>query len=151
MNSECLRWTNEPFYGYGVGFQSRQSAERTFSSSTAYESSSSTQMAYESSRSVRARSVAAVQQQQSSSEISRSSRARSIDIVAKSKYASDDCLMRSTALNSAISASQDILNTSSLTKNTLVLDNQNVLHGKTLDEKNYMKYPQQHLVVSLQY
>jgi hypothetical protein len=38
------------------------------------------------------------------------------------------------------------LNTSSLTNKTLHLDNQNVLHGRTLDERYYVDYPKQHLV-----
>jgi len=147
------RWANEPFYGYGVGFRSRLSSDRSYSSSSALQSSlsSSSQIAQESSRSLRAQSVAAIQQQSSTSLSSSSAdnrcrRARSASLEAAYKYASDDCLMRSTAINSARASSQDIMNTSSLTQKTLHLDNRNVLHGRTLDERYYLDYPKQHLV-----
>lgn len=141
-----FRWTNEPFYGRGVGFRSRESVERDlFSSSSSVESSSATRVAEQSY--LRRQQSASL----SSSTDVRSTRAKSLE--AAYKYASDDCLMRSTALDSAVStsrmaraASQEILNTTSLTKKTLVLDDRNVLHGRTLDERHYLDYPKQHLV-----
>jgi len=156
------RWAHEPFYGYGIGFRSRLSSDRSYSS--AFQSSSSSQRAQESSRSLRAQSVAAMQSSsslravraqsvaamQSSSSDIRSQRAQSVaaayKYAADDKYASDDCLMRSNALRSARAASEDIMNTSSLTQRTLHLDNRNVLHGRTLDERHYLDYPKQHLV-----
>jgi len=168
------RWSYEPFYGYGIGFRSRQSLERTSTANFQSSLSSSTESAIaasravraqsviDSSRSIRARSasrsaraqsVAAVQQSSlSSSALSsladiRSERARSLE--AAYNYASDDCLMRSTALRSARAASQEIMNTSSLTNRTLVLDDKNILHGRTLDERYYLDYPKQHLVCPL--
>jgi len=159
------RWAHEPFYGYGIGFRSRSalSSERslssTFQSSASQESSRSlraqsvaamqSSSSMESSRSVRAQSVARMQSSSSLSASTdyRSERARSLE--AAYRYASDDCLMRSTAITSARAAraaSADIMNTSSLTNKTLVLDNQNVLHGRTLDERHYLDYPKQHLV-----
>lgn len=158
----CARWSGEPFYGYGIGFRSRHyraSSEQLSSSSSLQSSSFQSSASVERSRRElsRARSVALEQnrselRQQSSIENSRSRRARSIDIAAR--YASDDCLMRSTALNSAAnaisararSASRDIMETQSLTSKTLHLDDRNVLHGRTLDERYYLDYPKQHLV-----
>ncbi|CAL8125888.1 unnamed protein product [Orchesella dallaii] len=151
------RWTNEPFYGYGIGFRSKVASSSSAQSSL--ESSSSTRIAAEyqsrslQTRQSRAASVAASELRQTrqsraasvtASEL-RQTRARSVE--AASRYASDDCLMRSTALrSSAAAASDDILNATSLTKRTLVLDRENVLHGKTLDERYYLDYPKQHLV-----
>jgi len=153
------RWAHEPFYGYGIGFRSRLSSERSLSSAFQSALSSSSQIAQslESSRSLRAQSVsrslraqsvAAMQRESSVARSSvadiRSSRARSL----ASRFASDDCLMRSTALNRARAASEEIMNTSSLCNKTLVIDDQNILHGRTLDRRHYLDYPQQHLVCS---
>lgn len=160
----CKRWSYEPFYGYGIGFRSRHyraSSEQLTSSSLSSSLLQSSASVERSRRELsRARSVALEQnqselRQQSSIDTNRSRRARSIDIV--SRYASDDCLMRSTALNSAAnaisararSASRDIMETQSLTSKTLHLDNRNVLHGRTLDERYYLDYPKQHLVCPL--
>lgn len=227
----CLfqpRWSDEPFYGYGIGFRSRAgraSSEQVASSSASYDLESSSarstvaafrarserarsvsrersvvressasralsvaressvsraqSVARESSMSVARESVARAQSiareqslmaraqsvaraesvsrslQRDESLLSsmdlRSQRARAIDIA--SRYASDDCLMRSNALDAAygvsaraLSASREILNTNSLTRRTLALDSQNVLHGRTLDERYYALYPKQHLV-----
>jgi len=128
------RWANEPFYGYGVGFRSKVSSSSLQSSSTKISSELQSESLRKQSSSLAS----------SSSTEMRLRRARSVDAAAR--YASDDCLMRSTALRSAVAASQDILNTTSLTRKTLALDNQNVLHGKTLDERYYLDYPKQHLV-----
>ncbi|ODN03760.1 Flightin [Orchesella cincta] len=132
------RWTNEPFYGYGIGFKSKVSSS---SQQSSLESSSSTKISSE-YQSLQQQSLSAL-----SSEL-RQRRARSVE--AASRYASDDCLMRSNALSalrsSAAAASNDVLNTTSLTRKTLVLDRENVLHGKTLDERHYLDYPKQHLV-----
>lgn len=160
----CKRWSYEPFYGYGIGFRSRHyraSSEQLTSSSLSSSLLQSSASVERSRRELsRARSVTLEQnqselRQQSSIDTNRSRRARSIDIV--SRYASDDCLMRSTALNSAAnaisararSASRDIMETQSLTSKTLHLDNRNVLHGRTLDERYYLDYPKQHLVCPL--
>jgi len=160
------RWTYEPFYGYGIGFRSKQSSDRSYSSafqsSSQALSSSSRRVAEDfsrsvraqsASRSVRAQSVAAMQRESSVSRSSatniRSSRARSVAAEDDYGYASDDCLMRSNAaLRRARAVSEEIMNTSSLTNKTLCLDNQNVLHGRTLDERCYLDYPKQHLVCS---
>lgn len=138
------RWTNEPFYGYGIGFRSKVASASSSSAQSHLESSSSTRIASEyHSKSVQRQSLASAR----SSEV-RQIRARSVE--AASRFASDDCLMRSTALNSlrssAAAISDDVLNSTSLTRRTLVLDKENVLHGKTLDERYYLDYPKQHLV-----
>jgi len=128
------RWTNEPFYGYGVGFQTKKSSSSLQSSSSRISSEMQSQSLQRQSSSLTSSSSTDIRQR----------RARSVEAAAR--YASDDCLMRSSALNSASAASQQILNTSSLTRKTLALDSQNVLHGKTLDERHYLDYPKQHLV-----
>lgn len=162
------RWASEPFYGYGFRSTAETRRARSEVRATSDYSLRST--------SSRSQQLGSSLSQTSFQKNIRDRRAQSVEASATyaSDYnataASDDCLMRSTALDtsrysrarsvsrareqsysSELEANSSAYNSryareSSLTRKTLNVDDRNILRGSTLDDSYHYEYPKQHLV-----